>query len=335
MQNKQGDNNKEASAPDGGNSHAEPQDINLNRSHSGAFASDNMISNSHPSDLPSPRPLKPEQPSPPISDGSTPAESQELKAKSQIVAHSEAFSEKDDDWRFDHTKIILRIGNDYFAASSQQRESQLKNLDHSSLNLTRIPRHHYCPKFKKGISKVPETLSFDDVYLKQPSLISWDAKDPNPTSIADLVLQEAEICETLKKHPHPNIVRYFGCLGEDDNIVGLVLGKYTSKLSDKVAESTPGQRVKLYEGVERGVRHLHRIGLIHNDLNPANIMLDGNIPVIIDFDSCRLQGEKMGDKRGTFGWELEEAELAAPENDFHGLEKLKKYIVSGGKVTCD
>ncbi|KAG4291582.1 serine/threonine kinase [Fusarium proliferatum] len=196
-------------------------------------------------------------PSPPVSDGCAPAGSQEFKAKSQIVAHSEAFSEKDDDWLFDHTKIILRIGNDYFAASSQQRESRLKNLDHSSLDLTLIPRHHYCPKLEKGISKAPETLSLDDVYLKQPSLISWDAKDPNPTSIADLVLQEAEICETLKNHPHPNIVRYFGCLGDDDKIVGLVLGKYTSKLSDKVADSTPDQRVKLYEGAERGVRHLH------------------------------------------------------------------------------
>ncbi|KAF5547502.1 hypothetical protein FNAPI_8531 [Fusarium napiforme] len=291
MENKEGDNNKKASAPDSNSNHAELQDLNLKRSHSGAFASDDMSSNSH---LPSPRPAKAEQPSPPVSDGSTPAENQEFKAKSQIVAHSEAFSEKDDDWLFDHTKIILQIGNDYFAA-----------------------------KFKQGISKAPETLSLDDVYLKQPSLISWDVKDPNPTSIADLVLQKAEICETLKKHPHPNIVRYFGCLGEDDKIVGIVLGKYTSKLSDKVADSTPDQRVKLYEGVERGVRHLHQIGLIHNDLNPANIMLDGNIPVIIDFDSCRLRGEKMGDKRGTFGWELEEAELAAPENDFHGLRKLK------------
>ncbi|KAG4267580.1 serine/threonine kinase [Fusarium proliferatum] len=252
MQNKEGNNNKEASAPDSDNNHAELQDINLKRSHSSAFASDDMSLNSHRSDLPSRRPLKPEQPLPPVSDGSTPAESQEFKAKSQIVAHSEAFSEKDDDWLFDHTKIILRIGNDYFAVSSQQRESKLKNLDHSSLDLKLIPRHHYCPKLKQGICKALETLSVDDVYLKQPSLISWDAKDPNATSIADLVLQEAEICETLKKHPHPNIVRYFGCLSEDDKIVGLVLGKYISKLSDKVADSTPEQRVKLYEGVERG-----------------------------------------------------------------------------------
>ncbi|KAF5606287.1 uncharacterized protein FSUBG_6120 [Fusarium subglutinans] len=335
MQNKEGDNNKEASAPDSDGDHAEIQEVNLKRSHSSAFAGDDMSSNSHPSDLPSRRSAKPEQPSPPVSNGFNPAESQESKGKSQIVAYSEAFSEKDDDWLFNHTKIILRIGNDYFAASSQQRESQLKSLDHSSLDLTLIPRDHYCPKFKEGISKAPETLSLGDVYPKQPSLISWDAKDPNPTSIADLVLQEAEICETLKKHPHPNIVRYFGCLDEDDKIIGLVLGKYTSKLSDKVVDSSPDQRVKLYEGVERGVRHLHQIGLIHNDLNPANIILDGNIPVIIDFDSCRLQGEKMGDKRGTFGWELEEAEFAVPENDFHGLEKLKEYIVSGGKVPFD
>ncbi|KAF5573475.1 serine threonine kinase [Fusarium pseudocircinatum] len=208
MQNKEGDNNKEASAPDSDNDHAKLQDINLKR---------------------------------------------KFKAKSQIVAHSEVFSEKNDDWLFDHTKFILRIGNDYFAASSQQRESQLKNLDRSSPDLTLIPRHHYCPEFKQGISKAPDTLSLHDVYLKRPSLISWDAKDPNPTSIADLVLQEADIFETLKKHPHPK----------------------------------------------------HRA----------------------IFRMLRLRGEKMGDKRGTFGWELEQAELAALENDFHGLKRLKEYIV--------
>ncbi|KAF4335305.1 hypothetical protein FBEOM_10852 [Fusarium beomiforme] len=185
---------------------------------------------------------------------------------------------------------------------------------------------------KDGISKAPENLSLEDVYLKKPNLIVWDAENSNPSSIADLVLQEAEICETLKQHPNPNIVRYFGCLVEDDRIEGLVLGKYTSKLSDKLADSDPAERMRPYEGVDRGVRHLHKIELIHNDLKPANIMADGNIPVIIDFDSCRHEGEKLGEKSGTSGWDLEEAEFPLPENDFHSLEKLKEYILSGAKA---
>ncbi|KAF9760963.1 hypothetical protein IL306_004031 [Fusarium sp. DS 682] len=334
IQNKEDDNDNEASAHDSYSNHAKPQEGNLKRQHSDASA---IISSSHPNDIPSrKRRAKLDQPSLSNLDGSTLADSQEWEGKPQIVAQNEAFSEKDDDWVFDHTKIILQIGNDYFATASQQRESELKDLDHSTLDLTRIPRDHFCPKFKEGIiSKAPESLSLEDVYLKKPNLISWDAEDEDSTSIADLVLQEAEVCETLKKHPHPNIVRYFGCLVEDDRIVGLVLGKYTSKLSDKLADSDPDERMRLYEGVERGVRHLHQIGLIHNDLNPANIMLDGTIPVIIDFDSCRPKGEKMGEKRGTFGWELEEAEIAVPENDFHGLGKLKEYILSGGKVEFD
>ncbi|KAF5721131.1 serine threonine kinase [Fusarium globosum] len=170
MQNKEGNSNKEASAPDSDNNHAELQDINLKRSYNGAFASDEMSSNSHPSDLPSGRPLKPEQPSPPVSDGSAPAGSQEFKTKSQIVAHSEAFSEKDDDWLFDHTKIILRIGNDYFAASSQQRESQLKNLDHSSLDLMLIARHHYCSKFQKASAKHPRPCRLTTYTSSNPAL---------------------------------------------------------------------------------------------------------------------------------------------------------------------
>ena len=46
------------------------------------------------------------------------------------------------------------------------------------------------------------------------------------------------------------------------------------------------------ERVESGIRHLHSLGLIHNDINPSNIMLDGEIP-IIDFGSCQREGESL------------------------------------------
>jgi serine/threonine protein kinase len=37
-------------------------------------------------------------------------------------------------------------------------------------------------------------------------------------------------------------------------------------------------------GIEAGIRHLHHLGRIHNDINPANIMIsEDDPPVIIDF----------------------------------------------------
>ena len=55
-------------------------------------------------------------------------------------------------------------------------------------------------------------------------------------------------------------------------------------------------RARVYlEDILKGIRHLHSLGLVHNDINPANIMLDNNgTAVLIDFDSCRRVGESLG-----------------------------------------
>ena len=39
-------------------------------------------------------------------------------------------------------------------------------------------------------------------------------------------------------------------------------------------------------GIESGIRHLYSLGLVYNNINPSNIMLDGNQVIIIDFSSC-------------------------------------------------
>lgn len=36
---------------------------------------------------------------------------------------------------------------------------------------------------------------------------------------------------------------------------------------------------------------MYALGLVHNDdLNPSDAMFDGQEPVIIDFDSCKVEG---------------------------------------------
>jgi len=41
------------------------------------------------------------------------------------------------------------------------------------------------------------------------------------------------------------------------------------------------------EGIASGVGHMHSLGLIHNDIDPSNIMItEDDSPVVIDFDSC-------------------------------------------------
>jgi hypothetical protein len=60
-------------------------------------------------------------------------------------------------------------------------------------------------------------------------------------------------------------------------------------------------------------------------------MIDGDNPIIIDFDSCKLVGEKLGVKAGTIGWIIAGSEYATRENDLFGISKLQEFV----KVDCD
>lgn len=60
-------------------------------------------------------------------------------------------------------------------------------------------------------------------------------------------------------------------------------------------------------------------------------MLDStSTPVIIDFDSCRPPGERIVGKGGTPGW-TNNADIAADENDWYGLNKIELWLLRGGK----
>lgn len=86
-------------------------------------------------------------------------------------------------------------------------------------------------------------------------------------------------------------------------------------------------RISLLNGIEAGVRHLHKLGLVHNDLSPSNIMIDAEkVPRIIDFHSCQNIGQPLGYKCGTIGCFNKTAEFARPENDHYGLTKIRDYL---------
>ncbi|CCE34228.1 uncharacterized protein CPUR_08160 [Claviceps purpurea 20.1] len=98
-------------------------------------------------------------------------------------------------------------------------------------------------------------------------------------------------------------------------------------LLERMAESTPFNKDLFLEGIERGIRHLHSLGIVHNDINPYNIMFDElDRAVIIDFDSWQKNGQEFGRSKGTSGWMIEGAEYSLFENDIFGLSKMQEYI---------
>ena len=80
-------------------------------------------------------------------------------------------------------------------------------------------------------------------------------------------------------------------------------------------------------GVEEGIRHLHSLRLVHNDINPANIMLaDNATPVIIDFGSCRANGQSLQGVGRTYEWYDRSVQQSIPENDWDALDEIREWL---------
>jgi serine/threonine protein kinase len=81
------------------------------------------------------------------------------------------------------------------------------------------------------------------------------------------------------------------------------------------------------EALRSAVEHLHCMGFVHNDITPANVMLDRNeSPVIIDLgELCRV-GDPLEHTKRTRGWHDESATHAAKENDLDALAELEVWL---------
>lgn len=103
------------------------------------------------------------------------------------------------------------------------------------------------------------------------------------------------MCEVLRRHPHPNIASrgewssYWSLL---QTIQGTSSGNLNPRYLNKNQFLASGREQvddslrENYSGIFEGIKHLHPLGLVHNDINPSNTMLDEHgIPMIIDFGS--------------------------------------------------
>lgn len=209
-----------------------------------------------------------------------------------------------------------------------------------SIATIKIPLSGYCPLFKTKFNTRPNAL-FSACYVKPPSLISYDPirDSTNPHQISDDVLAELEICEILKRRPHPNIARYLGCQVREGRITGICFAKYQKILIRAVHPGNHMKRRFPYDngaledvesclgGVEEGIRHLHSLGLVHNDIDPANIMLtDNGIPVIIDFGSCRANGQSLQRVGQTYEWYDRSVQQSIPENYWDALDEIREWL---------
>jgi predicted Ser/Thr protein kinase len=110
-------------------------------------------------------------------------------------------------------------------------------------------------------------------------------------------------------------------------------------LEDTVRQGGPLRGValdNLAEGLAEALTAIHAAGVVHRDLKPGNVMLDGDHPVIIDFgiahvpDATRLT--KTGLVMGTPGYlapEVIEGALSSGASDVHSWGATVAYAATG------
>lgn len=96
------------------------------------------------------------------------------------------------------------------------------------------------------------------------------------------------------------------------------------------ASQRPLKDVKSFlEGIEKALKHLHSLGLVHNDINPANIMFaseDDETPIIIDFGSCKPVGHPVQNAGRTPEWYDPSVLTSLPSNDTDALNEIAEWL---------
>ncbi|KAF2972650.1 hypothetical protein GQX73_g939 [Xylaria multiplex] len=241
--------------------------------------------------------------------------------------------------RFLYTRVLFNQDGKIFTGQSSHKNPGSKLHMKDLENVKHIPEEAYSP-LTPPKSTIAPILPADRCYLKRPDLMSLDVSP----GLASPVLQELEVCELIKQRPHSNIATYYGCQSANNRVIGLCFERYlitllamvnpghlNKSMFIRISDRTVTQELadRYLPGVEAGIRHLHSLGLVHNDLNPNNIMIAADDrPVIIDFDSCRAIGANLDKVKRTHEWYSPDVHVSVETNDLDALAEIRAWLTS-------
>ncbi len=271
-----------------------------------------------------------------------------MSSEKDILEVSERYDEIDGRFPLIGTAVVYRCEGSVFHALLEKLPQNECNHLITILPKqgTLIPPEAYAPLFPSdgSLSKAPNPLP-PNTFVKRVSLTSFDryVDQGRPNAMAEALLSEATVGEILRHNPHPNIAEYHGCeVSREGRITGLCWTKLGESLMQRVNPRFKGKGIFKYKPgslndkdgtlrkIKAGIRHLHGLGIVHNDINPSNILLgpDDN-PVITDFNSCTPVNHSLKNVGRTYQWYDENVYIATPSNDLDALEEIREWLSEG------
>ncbi|WP_181918244.1 MULTISPECIES: serine/threonine-protein kinase [unclassified Wenzhouxiangella] len=177
----------------------------------------------------------------------------------------------------------------------------------------------------------------DGAYSQQVAL-KWLRGDRPVPGGRGVLARERELLASLD---HPNIARLIDGGETEDGMLWFAMDHVDGATVDGVADSmTLNQRLELVRTLCRAVHHAHRRGLIHGDIKPTNVLVDGRgRPRLVDFGISRIRGAGFGSSYGLTpdyaSPEQRRREALTTASDIWQLGRLLEDLVGSEPIPAD
>lgn len=143
---------------------------------------------------------------------------------------------------------------------------------------------------------------------RQKITLMYDANSNKRYIQRQIYDDKRDIYKTLASINHPNIPRIINVEFDSDTVVTeeYIEGESLRQLMDENTVFTKKQIINIAKQIVSAMEELHKFNIIHRDIKPDNIILDGAGHIwLIDYDIariCRDEIRKDTEAMGTFGY---------------------------------
>jgi serine/threonine protein kinase len=160
---------------------------------------------------------------------------------------------------------------------------------------------HYVIEQEIGAGGMGVVYKADDTLLDR--VVALKVLPPRLCEQDEFLRRFAREARLLARIQSPHVVTVHTLMEKDIGLVLVMEFLEGETLEQRLRRDGPlsaSEAVEVFDQASRGVEHIHEMGIVHQDLKPANIFLttDGDVK-LLDFGVAKLMNERHFDQTGT------------------------------------